>query len=137
MMEMIPAVKYKVCMLAPDHKYDDIKEKLCLFIGPCTFETNIYPFMLTHRDFDIYIIDLSYMGFSGMREQFNKLLPIMNLHRASIFAVWDKSTWQELFLYSASSTKSSNIVLCDTPDWCEYILCAISNITRFYSNEKS
>ena len=117
MMETIPAIKYNVCMLAPDDKYQDIEESLSLFIGPCSVEKDVHPFMLRHRRFDIYVLDLSTTPVLGMSYQFDKLMPMIRTHRSSVFCFWDKDTWTAMVHFVPDIVRPINVVYCDTPDW--------------------
>lgn len=114
------------CIYAHDGQYGEIIDTLRLFIGNFKVETDVEPFMLSYRSFDLYVIKMSQdMPNSLAHKVVSPLLGAMRNYGTRVFAAWTDDTLDCLRGISPSCIAQSNFVNCDSRDWTAQLTMAL------------
>jgi len=126
----------KVCVYTGTGKYGEIIDSLQMYIGRFEIERDVFPWMLSYRDYSVYVIDATNMDSQAINSMVKTLPPIIRNYGTRTFVVWTKETWDLFQSRMPGCLQCDNLVFCDTPNWISDLQRTLARCDRRLKNEK-
>ena len=126
----------KCCLFSGGGNYKDMESQLTLFVDRFDFEREIRPWMTPYRDWSLFILDTEGMKPSHELDNLESLARLIKSFPARIIGIWSLDTWNKLKTVDASAAYSPNVVMLDSPDWCQQLDKALRRYHRKLRNIK-
>ena len=109
----------KCCLFSGGGNYKEMESQLTLFVDRFEFEREIRPWMTPYRDWSLFIFDTEGMKPSHELDNLQSLAKLIKSFPARIVGVWTFDTWDKLKTLDPAAAYSPNVVMLDSPDWCQ------------------
>ena len=126
----------KCCLFSGGGNYKEMESQLTLFVDRFDFEREIRPWMTPYRDWSLFIFDTEGMKPSHELDNLHSLAKLVKSFPARIIGVWTFDTWDKLKTVDAAAAYAPNVVMLDSPDWCQKLDKALRRYHRKLRNIK-
>lgn len=126
----------KCCLFSGSGNYVDMEQQLTLFVDRFEFEREIRPWMTPYRDWSLFILDTQGMKPSHELDNLDSLARLVKSFPARIIGIWSFATWERLKTLDPQAAYSPNVVMLDSPDWCQKLDKALRRYHRRLRNIK-
>ena len=110
--------------------YTHLADWLGFYIGKFVIETDIRPFQLTYRDFDLYLIDIGGWPETAKKPFMVSLGEIIKSRPSRVYLMWTGETWEAFERYNPHLRQGYNCYSCCDPD-------IFSKIERHFLDNKN
>ena len=120
----------KCLLFSGGGNYKEMESQLTLFVDRFEFEREIRPWMTPYRDWSLFIPDTEGMKPSHELDNLQSLSKLIKSYPARIVGVWTFTTWEKLKTVDPAAAYSPNVIMLDSPDWCQRLDKALRRYNR-------
>jgi hypothetical protein len=116
--------------ITPYVGYARLADWLSFYVGNFKVETDIRPFQLVYRDFDLYLIDIGGWPEHAKQSFMLSLGDIVKSRPSRLYLTWTGETWEAFERYNPHLRHNQNCHSCCDPD-------IFSKIERYFLDNKN